>query len=261
MRPSSTGLDRAIPPCVTAGQERGSGSGCQSRTVEGSSAPNRLAQAAPHVVCEIFPGLRPAGPGTPHTSPTRPGCGAAVSKSCSDNMRPGMPHPYRASATAKLIADRIRDLAHRKTQAEIAGDPERASAQALCEEVVHGDNDIPNVVAKAAIQSRALVIMAQGDLIRGQRLAHRGGRAVRRPPLPLGLGAPMLGLRDRTRQQLHGSPAIRSEGGTRFGPANDRAKVFRHHQPGKESSIAVQKVSDCARHRIPVCSGIRNSGT
>lgn len=33
-----------------------------------------------------------------------------------------MSYPYQNTATAKLIADRIRDLSHRKTQAEIASE-------------------------------------------------------------------------------------------------------------------------------------------
>ena len=33
-----------------------------------------------------------------------------------------MTNPYQNTATAKLITDRIRDLSHRKTQAEIASD-------------------------------------------------------------------------------------------------------------------------------------------
>ena len=33
-----------------------------------------------------------------------------------------MTNPYQNTATARLIADRIRDLAHRKTQAEIASE-------------------------------------------------------------------------------------------------------------------------------------------
>jgi hypothetical protein len=33
-----------------------------------------------------------------------------------------MTNPYQNTATAKLIAERIRDLSHRKTQADIASD-------------------------------------------------------------------------------------------------------------------------------------------
>lgn len=33
-----------------------------------------------------------------------------------------MTYPYQNTATAKLVADRIRDLSHRKTQAEIASE-------------------------------------------------------------------------------------------------------------------------------------------
>lgn len=33
-----------------------------------------------------------------------------------------MTNPFQNSATARLITDRIRDLAHRKTQAEIASE-------------------------------------------------------------------------------------------------------------------------------------------
>jgi transcriptional regulator with XRE-family HTH domain len=37
-------------------------------------------------------------------------------------MSENMTNPYQNTATAKLIADRIRDLSHRKTQAEIASE-------------------------------------------------------------------------------------------------------------------------------------------
>ena len=37
-------------------------------------------------------------------------------------MSENMNNPYQNTATAKLIADRIRDLSHRKTQAEIASE-------------------------------------------------------------------------------------------------------------------------------------------
>lgn len=37
-------------------------------------------------------------------------------------MRDRMTNPYQNTSTARLIADRIRDLAHKKTQAEIASE-------------------------------------------------------------------------------------------------------------------------------------------
>lgn len=37
-------------------------------------------------------------------------------------MREHMTNPNQNTATARLIADRIRDLAHKKTQAEIASE-------------------------------------------------------------------------------------------------------------------------------------------
>jgi hypothetical protein len=37
-------------------------------------------------------------------------------------MRDEMTNPYQNTATARLITDRIRDLAHKKTQAEIASE-------------------------------------------------------------------------------------------------------------------------------------------
>lgn len=37
-------------------------------------------------------------------------------------MRDNVTNPYQNTSTARLIADRIRDLAHRKTQAEIASE-------------------------------------------------------------------------------------------------------------------------------------------
>ena len=37
-------------------------------------------------------------------------------------MRDDMTNPYQKTATARLISDRIRDLAHKKTQAEIASE-------------------------------------------------------------------------------------------------------------------------------------------
>ena len=39
-----------------------------------------------------------------------------------NHIRENMPNPYQNTATAKLIADRIRDLSHRKAQAEIASE-------------------------------------------------------------------------------------------------------------------------------------------
>ena len=42
-----------------------------------------------------------------------------------------MTNPYQNTATAKLITDRIRDLSHRKTQAEIASEAGFANANML----------------------------------------------------------------------------------------------------------------------------------
>lgn len=42
-----------------------------------------------------------------------------------------MTNPYQNSATAKLIADRIRDLPHRKTQAEISSEAGFPSANMM----------------------------------------------------------------------------------------------------------------------------------
>lgn len=39
-----------------------------------------------------------------------------------NHMSENMTNPFQNTATAKLIADRIRDLSHRKTQAEIASE-------------------------------------------------------------------------------------------------------------------------------------------
>lgn len=48
-----------------------------------------------------------------------------------NHMRPTMTNPYQNTQTAKLIADRIRDLSHRKTQAEIASEAGFANANMM----------------------------------------------------------------------------------------------------------------------------------
>ena len=53
-----------------------------------------------------------------------------------------MTKPYENTATAKLIADRVRDLSHRKTQAEIASEAGFANANMLTF-LKHGRNKVP----------------------------------------------------------------------------------------------------------------------
>jgi transcriptional regulator with XRE-family HTH domain len=57
-------------------------------------------------------------------------------------MRDNMTHPYQNSATAKLIADRIRDLGYKKTQAEIASDAGFANANMMTF-LKNGKNKVP----------------------------------------------------------------------------------------------------------------------
>lgn len=53
-----------------------------------------------------------------------------------------MVNPYQNTATARLIADRIRDLSHRKTQAEIASDAGFANANMMTF-LKNGRNKVP----------------------------------------------------------------------------------------------------------------------
>jgi hypothetical protein len=49
-------------------------------------------------------------------------------------MRDDMSNPYQNTATVRLIADRIRDLAHKKTQAEIASEADFPNANMMTSE-------------------------------------------------------------------------------------------------------------------------------
>ena len=53
-----------------------------------------------------------------------------------------MPHPYENTATAKFISDRVRDLSHRKTQAEIASEAGFVNANMLTF-LKNGRNKVP----------------------------------------------------------------------------------------------------------------------
>ena len=53
-----------------------------------------------------------------------------------------MTNPFQNTATAKLIADRIRDLSHRKTQAEIASEAGFANAN-MMSFLKNGRNKVP----------------------------------------------------------------------------------------------------------------------
>ena len=53
-----------------------------------------------------------------------------------------MTNPYQNTATAKLIADRVRDLSHRKTQAEIASEAGFANANMMTF-LKNGRNKVP----------------------------------------------------------------------------------------------------------------------
>lgn len=53
-----------------------------------------------------------------------------------------MTNPYQNTATAKLIADRIRDLSHRKTQAEVASEAGFANANMMTF-LKNGKNKVP----------------------------------------------------------------------------------------------------------------------
>lgn len=53
-----------------------------------------------------------------------------------------MTNPYQNTATTKLIADRIRDLSHRKTQAEIASEAGFANANMMTF-LKNGRNKVP----------------------------------------------------------------------------------------------------------------------
>ena len=57
-------------------------------------------------------------------------------------MRDNMIYPFQNTATARLIADRIRDLAHRKTQAEIASEAGFANANMMTF-LKNGRNKVP----------------------------------------------------------------------------------------------------------------------
>ena len=53
-----------------------------------------------------------------------------------------MTNPYQNTATAKLISDRVRDLSHRKTQAEIASEAGFANANMMTF-LKNGRNKVP----------------------------------------------------------------------------------------------------------------------
>jgi transcriptional regulator with XRE-family HTH domain len=57
-------------------------------------------------------------------------------------MSENMTNPYQNTATAKLIADRVRDLSHRKTQAEIASEAGFANANMMTF-LKNGRNKVP----------------------------------------------------------------------------------------------------------------------
>lgn len=57
-------------------------------------------------------------------------------------MSENMTNPYENTATAKLIADRVRDLSHRKTQAEIASEAGFANANMMTF-LKNGRNKVP----------------------------------------------------------------------------------------------------------------------
>lgn len=59
-----------------------------------------------------------------------------------NHMRENMTHPYQNTATAKLIADRVRDLSHCKTQAEIASEAGFANANFMTF-LKNGRNKVP----------------------------------------------------------------------------------------------------------------------
>ena len=69
-------------------------------------------------------------------------------------MRKIMTNPYANTATARLIADRIRDLSHKKTQAEIASEAGFANANMMTF-LKNGRNKVPldrvPSLAKAAV--------------------------------------------------------------------------------------------------------------
>ncbi|MBP9184424.1 MAG: helix-turn-helix transcriptional regulator [Fuscovulum sp.] len=57
-------------------------------------------------------------------------------------MRRTLTNPYQNTATAKLIADRVRDLAYKKTQAEIASEAGFANANMMTF-LKNGRNKVP----------------------------------------------------------------------------------------------------------------------
>jgi transcriptional regulator with XRE-family HTH domain len=57
-------------------------------------------------------------------------------------MSENMTNPYQNTATAKLISDRVRDLSHRKTQAEIASEAGFANANMMTF-LKNGRNKVP----------------------------------------------------------------------------------------------------------------------
>ncbi len=59
-----------------------------------------------------------------------------------NHMRENMTHPYQNTATAKLIADRVRDLSHRKTQVQIASEAGFANANMMTF-LKNGRNKVP----------------------------------------------------------------------------------------------------------------------
>jgi len=59
-----------------------------------------------------------------------------------NHMSENMTNPFQNTATAKLIADRIRDLSHRKTQAEIASEAGFPNAN-MMSFLKNGRNKVP----------------------------------------------------------------------------------------------------------------------
>ncbi len=59
-----------------------------------------------------------------------------------NHMSENMTNPFQNTATAKLIADRIRDLSHSKTQAEIASEAGFANAN-MMSFLKNGRNKVP----------------------------------------------------------------------------------------------------------------------
>ena len=75
---------------------------------------------------------RTEGPDDRRELPTRPRAHYAVSMCCDQpHSSEHSMNPYQDTPTAKLIADRVRDLSHRKTQAAIASEAGFANAKMM----------------------------------------------------------------------------------------------------------------------------------